>query len=146
MQQLTIIAKSIIAFINTVAVPLLFAVAFIVFLFGVFRFFILGGANEEKRREGRQMIIYSVVGFAIMIVLWGLVNLVVNSFDIKDKSMPPLPTFGTSGASNSGTTPQPATTGSAAPTTSTDCRVVGCKFGATCDTATGSCTFSQGTL
>ena len=36
-----------------VAVPLIFAVAFIVFIWGVFKFFILGGGNEEQREGGR---------------------------------------------------------------------------------------------
>lgn len=100
MQQLTTIIQSIITFINQVAVPLLFAVAFIVFLFGVFRYFILGGANEEKRKEGRTMIIYSVVGFAVMIVVWGLVNLVVGTLGITNNAMPALPTFNTTNTSN----------------------------------------------
>lgn len=100
MQQLTTIAESIITFINQVAVPFLFAIAFIVFLFGVFRYFILGGASDEKRKEGRTMIIYSVVGFAVMIVVWGLVNLIVGTLGITNNAMPALPTFNTTNTNN----------------------------------------------
>ena len=108
MQQLTKIATSLIDFINNVAVPLVFAVAFIVFIFGVFRYFIAGGASPEKQKEGRQLIMYSVIGFAVMIAIWGLVNLVVNTFGFDSKARPDLPTFGA---------PSNSTTGSAAPGT-----------------------------
>lgn len=102
MQQLTAIATSIIAFINGVAVPLVFAIAFIVFLFGVFKYFIAGGANPEKRKEGAQLVLYSVIGFAVMIAIWGLVNLVVNTFGFRSSTTPPLPTF--NAPSSNGTT------------------------------------------
>lgn len=103
MQTLTNIAQSIITFINTVAVPLVFAVAFIVFLFGVFRYFIVGGANAEKRKEGTQLIVYSIIGFAVMIVVWGLVNLIVGTLGFTNNTRPPLPTFSNTSTDNSTT-------------------------------------------
>lgn len=108
MQQLTKIATSLITFINTVAVPLIFAVAFIVFLFGVFRYYIAGGTNAEKRKEGTQLIMYSLIGFAVMIVVWGLVNLVVGTLGITNNNQPALPTFSNTPSSNtSGSTQAP---------------------------------------
>lgn len=85
---------NIISFINDVLVPLVFAVAFIVFLYGVARYFIAGAADPEKRKNGRDIIIYSVVGFAVMMSVWGLVNLVKNSFGFDSNARPCLPTFG----------------------------------------------------
>ena len=117
MEQLTKIATSIIDFINNVAVPLVFAVAFIVFIFGVFRYFIAGGANPEKRKEGGQLIMYSVIGFAVMIAIWGLVNLIVNTFGFDSKARPDLPTFGA--PSNSTTGAGSSATNSAQPTGNT---------------------------
>lgn len=107
MKQLTDIATSIIDFINGVAVPLVFALAFIVFIFGVFRYYIAGGDNPEKRKNGTQLIMYSVLGFAVMIVVWGLVNLVVHTFNFSDTTRPNLPTFGNpSGTGGSPKTPE----------------------------------------
>src|SRR5947209_5436107 len=103
MQELTNIVQSLITFINAVAVPLVFAVAFIVFLFGVFRYFIAGGANPEKRKEGTQLIMYSVIGFAVMISVWGLVNLVVGTFSFTSTTRPALPSFNNTGTGNSAT-------------------------------------------
>lgn len=103
MQQLTNIASSIVTFINVVAVPLIFAVAFIVFLFGVFRYYIAGGANPEKRKEGTQLIVYALIGFAVMIVVWGLVNVIIGTLGITNNNRPNLPTFGNTGSGNGST-------------------------------------------
>ena len=87
----------IIGFINSVLVPLIFALAFIVFIWGIFQYFIAGGADEEKRKEGKKFALYGIIGFFIMISIWGIVNLLVNSTGFDNKSRPALPTFGTTG-------------------------------------------------
>lgn len=98
---------SVLTILNTVIVPLVFAIAFIVFLWGVFNYFIAGGANEEKRSEGAKFVLWSIIGFAVMISVWGLVNILVTTFGFNSQTRPCLPTFsgpcveGTS-ASNSG--------------------------------------------
>jgi len=100
MDTLTKLGTSIITFINDVLVPLVFAIAFIVFIFGVFRYMIAGAADPEKRKNGTQLILYSVIGFAVMISVWGLVNLLVGTFGFDSNARPCLPTF--SGNCNSG--------------------------------------------
>ncbi|MDB5264742.1 MAG: hypothetical protein JWN64_313 [Parcubacteria group bacterium] len=84
---------SFVSFLNRVLVPLIFAVAFIVFLFGVFNYFIAGAANEEKRADGVKFITFGIIGFAVMISLWGLVNLLVNTFGFGSQNRPCIPTF-----------------------------------------------------
>lgn len=118
MDTLTKVIGSVITFINNVAVPLVFAVAFIVFLFGVFRYYIAGGANPEKRAQGTQLIMYSIIGFAVMIVVWGLVNIVVGTLGFTDKTRPPLPAFGNT-SNTSGTNPTPTTQTSPTPNPTT---------------------------
>lgn len=77
--------------INQVAVPLIFALAFIVFIWGVFNYFILGGGDEEKRDKGRDLMIWGLIGFFIMVSVWGLVNLLVGTFVFGDKTPPNFP-------------------------------------------------------
>jgi len=84
---------SLIQFFNNSLVPLIFAAAFIAFLWGVFQYFILGGANEEKRKEGRVFILYGIIGLVVMLSIWGIVNLLTNSLSFGSGSHPPLPTF-----------------------------------------------------
>lgn len=88
--------SSIIGFINVYLVPFLFAVAFIVFIWGVFQYFIAGGANEEQREKGKQLVMWGIIAFVIMVSLWGLVNLITNTLNFGDEGKtPPLPKFET---------------------------------------------------
>ncbi len=66
-------------FINGTLVPLVFAIAFLAFLWGATKYFILGGHDEGKREEGRQLMLYSIVAFVLMISIWGIVNLIGGS-------------------------------------------------------------------
>lgn len=95
---------SISGFIDTILVPFIFAIAFIVFIFGVYRYFIQGGANEEKRQEGQKFVMWGLVGFFVMFSIWGLVNLLVGTFGFDKQQRPDLPTF------NRGTTQQQSQT------------------------------------
>lgn len=93
MKTISDFASKIIDFINNVGVPLVFAIAFIVFIYGIFQYFILGAASEEKRKTGRQFAVYGIVGFFVMISVWGLVNLVLGTFGLSSQARPCLPTF-----------------------------------------------------
>ncbi|HYF29209.1 MAG TPA: pilin [Candidatus Paceibacterota bacterium] len=85
--------RAIIEFINDIVVPLVFALAFVAFLWGIFQYFILGGADEEKRAEGRSFAIWGIIAFFVMVSIWGIVNLLVSSFSF-DERAPNTPTFG----------------------------------------------------
>lgn len=77
--------------INDVLVPVLMGVAFIVFLWGVYTHFILDADNEESQRSGRQLVLWSVIGFAIIISIWGLVNVVLSTFGLQVGGHAPPP-------------------------------------------------------
>ena len=86
------VATTIIYLINSVAVPLLFAIAFIVFLYGVAKAYIFSQGDGEAVKEGHRLILWGVIGFAVMISLWGLVNVVSNTFGLAGYSAPTPPT------------------------------------------------------
>jgi len=65
--------------IGSSIIPLLISVALIVFIIGVVRF-IANGDNEEKRKEGRQFIIWGIVGLFVIVSVWGLVSVLQNTF------------------------------------------------------------------
>ncbi len=55
-----------------------FAVAMVVFLWGVFNY--VRGAGDPKAREtGRKHILWSVVGLAIMFTVFGIMTVISNS-------------------------------------------------------------------
>src|SRR3989344_3338669 len=58
------IVDSIIDLLNDYIIPILFAIATIVFLWGVI-LYITAGGDEEKRKEGRNYIIFGLIGFFV---------------------------------------------------------------------------------
>ncbi len=69
----------IITLINEVFIPVIFAVAFIVFLWGAFQTFILGANDEDVKTNGKNLMLYGLIGFFVMVSIWGLVNVFRNS-------------------------------------------------------------------
>lgn len=91
---LSSLGTTIIVFINAVLVPLLIAVAFILFLYGVANAYIFNGANEEKRAEGHRFILWSIIGFVVIFSLWGFVNLIIDSLNLPaSQTHPNYPTL-----------------------------------------------------
>ena len=76
--------------INNVLVPLIFAVAFLVFIWGVFQYFI--AKSEEAKENGKNLILYGLIGFFVMVSVWGLVNILVGTFSLNNAA-PTLPTL-----------------------------------------------------
>lgn len=77
-----------VSFINGYLIPAIFAVAFLVFIWGMFKYFILGGASEESRQQGKQLALWGVAGFVIMLSLWGIIAVITSSLNLP--SQPPI--------------------------------------------------------
>jgi|CXWL01.1.fsa_nt_gi hypothetical protein len=84
-------STGIISIINDVIVPVLFAIAFLTFLYGVYKYFILGAAEATAREEGRQFVLWGIIGFVVILSIWGLVNIVVTTFGLGTGSAPTPP-------------------------------------------------------
>jgi hypothetical protein len=69
----------ILTIIDTAIIPFLFAVAFVGFLYGIYKYFFFSD-NERNRQQGRQWILAGIVGMTVMMLMWGLVNVVANTF------------------------------------------------------------------
>jgi len=78
----------IINIINNILVPVLFAVAFIVFLYGAFKTFILGANSEEVKEEGKNLMLWGLIGFFVMVSIWGLVNILTGTISFGNTSGP----------------------------------------------------------
>lgn len=86
------VGGTILYIINFVLVPVLFAVAFIMFLWGVAQAYIFSHGDPAKVATGHKLILWGVVGFVVMLSLWGLVNVVSSTFGLSGYSAPPTPT------------------------------------------------------
>ena len=77
--------------INTILVPLLFAVSFIVFLYGIANAYIFNAGEPAEVSKGHKLMLWGIIGFAVMISVWGLVNIVSNTFGLGGAYAPDLP-------------------------------------------------------
>lgn len=59
-------------------IPFIFALAVFVFLAGLIKY-VGNGDNEEKRSEGRSLMTYGIIGFFVMVSVWGLVGIFTGS-------------------------------------------------------------------
>ncbi len=84
---------SFLSIINTIVLPIIISVSFITFVWGVYNYFIAGGANPEKRREGTKFLMYGIVGLAIIFSVWGLVAVFSSVFNLTGYSAPVYPTL-----------------------------------------------------
>ena len=84
------------AFINGTLIPLVFAIALLVFVYGMFQYFILGGSDEDNRETGRRLMLWAIVGFVAMVSIFGVVNLVAGGLGFSDdeniQNIPNVPT------------------------------------------------------
>jgi hypothetical protein len=72
----------VIGLLNTVAVPVIFALSFAAFVWGVMNYFFLHGGNEEKRSEGRQFVLWGILGMVVIFSVWGFVNILLSTLGV----------------------------------------------------------------
>ncbi|MEK7185721.1 MAG: hypothetical protein AAB726_03795 [Patescibacteria group bacterium] len=60
---------------------LLFAIALLVFLWGIFQM-ISGAASDEARSKGRLNIMWGIIGMLIMVSVYGILDVILNTFGI----------------------------------------------------------------
>ncbi len=52
------------------AIPLLFSLSFVVFIWGTFLYFIAGGHDEAAREKAKAVMLYGILVFVVMVVVW----------------------------------------------------------------------------
>jgi hypothetical protein len=72
------------AIINPLIV-LVFAIAFLIFFWGIFQF-INSEAEGSKRDEGKRKIMYGLIGMLIMFGAYGLIRIVLGTFGVSPPS------------------------------------------------------------
>ena len=79
--------ENILLFISNVLIPFILAIGFLLFVWGIFLYFIAGGADEEKRGKGKSLIIWATLGFVIIIVFWGVINIIAGGTGLGGESL-----------------------------------------------------------
>ena len=82
-------------------VILLFAFAVIFFLYGIVKY-ISSNDDEENRKKSKNIMIYGIIGLFVMVSFWGIVNILINTFELDTSPYVEVPYFYDSGTSGSG--------------------------------------------
>ncbi len=93
-------ASSVVGVINGILIPALISVAFLVFVWGIYKYFIHDSDKAEK--EGKTFAIYGIVGFVLLFSVWGIVQIFMGTLGLTSTNVPAFPTINT-GATNSNT-------------------------------------------
>lgn len=67
-------------------IPLIVSLGLISFLWGVLKF-ISSAGNEDKRKEGKQLMFWGIIGLFVMVSVWSIVELITGTFGF-DFGMP----------------------------------------------------------
>lgn len=82
---------NIVLFINNVLIPFIIGIGFLTFVWGIFLFFIAGGANEESKEKGKSLMVWATVGFVLIIIFFGVVNLITESTGLQGQTVNGIP-------------------------------------------------------
>ena len=63
-------------------IPVLVVLGIVYFVWGVITYVI--SSDEEAKKAGRDRIIFGIIGLACIVAVWGLVNILVSTFGLKD--------------------------------------------------------------
>ena len=84
--------------LNTV-LPIIISATVVYFVYGMFQVFL--ASDEEKKEKAKSTVIYGVIALFVMISIWGLVNILYNTFGLTNTNrsadaqnqLPVVPTF-----------------------------------------------------
>ncbi len=72
--------------------PIAFSMVFVVFFWGVAMYVVKAG-DEEAQKKAKSIMIYGVIGIAIVASIWGIVGFLQSSFGVSGASSGSIPTF-----------------------------------------------------
>jgi len=82
---------NILIFINQVLIPFIIGIGFLFFVWGMFLYFIMGGADEEKKVKGRELMVNGTIGFVVIILFFGIINLLTGSTGLEGETLNNIP-------------------------------------------------------
>lgn len=86
--------------ITQAIIPLIFSLAFVVFLWGVFR--VISADDLKKKQEGQKVIWYGILGLFVMVSVWGIIRIFSNILGIDSSVVPRLQTTPPASTSTTG--------------------------------------------
>ncbi len=80
--------KAVSAIVNPI-IQVLFAVALVIFVYGIFDY-IRGADKPEVRRVGQEHMLWGIVGLLIMISVFTIIEILLNTLGVKGSDVPQI--------------------------------------------------------
>jgi succinate dehydrogenase/fumarate reductase cytochrome b subunit len=87
-QTLQAYIPALIEFLGSTFISFLLGIAFLIFVINVVRFFIIESNNEEGRSKAKAVMTWSIIAFTLIIVFWGLINIIGTSLGFGEDTQP----------------------------------------------------------
>lgn len=84
------LAASLKTILLNVVIPFVLVLATVFFVTGIIKY-IMNSGSADKQKEARNMILWSVIILVAALSIWGLVNVIISSLDLGDKTIPAPP-------------------------------------------------------
>jgi len=72
------------------AIPVIIGLALLFFLWGVATF-ILSAGEDDARKKGRQMMLWGIISLFVIVAVWGIVNILVETLGVGGSAAPEAP-------------------------------------------------------
>lgn len=98
-KDLNYLAQKISGYLN-VGIVMILSLAIVMFVWNIYKYFISGSDDVSSKKEAGLYVMWSVIGFFVILSFWGLVAILKNSLRLDD-SIPSSGLFGNFKSSNS---------------------------------------------
>ncbi|MBY0310380.1 hypothetical protein K2Q16_04540 [Patescibacteria group bacterium] len=78
---------NLISFSHDYIIPFILGLGFLFFVWGMFLYFIKGGADDDAKTKGKSLIIYALSGFIIIFIFWGVVEMLAESTGLQQSNL-----------------------------------------------------------
>jgi hypothetical protein len=75
-------------FVDAVLIPVILGIAFLMIVWNALRFFIIGADNEESQQNAKNLALYSVLAFVLILSFWGIVAILTNGIGLPSSDVP----------------------------------------------------------
>lgn len=80
--------------ISNSLIPLAIAFGMLFLAWGI-TMLVLNAGNEEAREKGKNLMVWGLIGFFVIAATWALVGILLNTFQLDNKTKAPIPCFQT---------------------------------------------------
>jgi hypothetical protein len=73
--------EDVVGVLNSYVVPIIIALIFLFFVWGIAKSFILDG-SDQARAQGRQFVLWGIIAIAVLLGVWGIVNMLLSTLNL----------------------------------------------------------------